>query len=47
LKKASEKGEISLINYISELSIYYENTILLLESERDLNKTLAELNQYL
>jgi cobalt-zinc-cadmium efflux system outer membrane protein len=47
LKKALDKGEISLINYIFELSIYYESVIKLLELEREMNKTLAELNQYL
>jgi outer membrane protein TolC len=47
LKKAFDKGEISLINYMLELSIYYESVNNLLKSERDLNKTIAELNQYL
>lgn len=47
LKKALDKGEISLIDYILELSIYYESVNKLLELERGLNKTLAELNQYM
>jgi len=47
LKKALDKGEISLIDYIMELSFYYESVNKLLEKERDLNKTLAELNQYM
>jgi len=47
LKKALDKGEISLIEYILELSFYYESVNKLLEKERDLNKTLAELNQYM
>ncbi len=47
LKKALNKGEISLIDYILELSIYYESVNKQLELERDLNKTLAELNQYM
>jgi len=47
LKKAFDKGEISLVNYIIELSIYYESENNLLKLERDLNKTIAELNQYL
>lgn len=47
LKKALDKGEISLINYIVELSIFYESAKKLLELERDLNKTMAELNHYL
>jgi len=47
LKKALDKGEITLINYILELSLYYESVNNQLELERNLNKTIAELNQYL
>ena len=47
LKKALDKGEISLIDYILELSFYYESVNNLLELERDMNNTIAELNQYL
>lgn len=47
LKKALDKGEISLIDYIIELSIYYENVYKMLDLEKELNKTVAELNQYL
>ncbi|MBU3926749.1 MAG: TolC family protein [Bacteroidetes bacterium] len=47
LVKALDKGEISLIYYMLELSIYYESVNNLLELERDLNKAIAELNQYL
>lgn len=47
LKKALDKGEISLINYILELSIYYESVDNLLELKRDMNITIAELNRYL
>lgn len=47
LKKALDKGEISLIDYIMELSIYYENVNKMLELNRDMNKAVAELNQYL
>ncbi len=47
LEKALDKGEITLINYILELSIYYQSRDNLLILERDLNSTLAELNQYL
>lgn len=47
LKKALDKGEISLIEYMLELSIYYESINNILKLERDMNKTLAELNQYL
>lgn len=46
LKKALDKGEITLIDYILELSIYYESENKLLSLEKDLNNTLAELNQY-
>jgi len=47
LEKALEKGQINLIDYILELSIYYESVNNLLEVERDMNNTVAELNQYL
>ena len=47
LKKALGKGGISLIDYILELSIYYESVSNLLELKRDMNKTIAVLNQYL
>jgi outer membrane protein, heavy metal efflux system len=47
LKKALDKGEISLIDYIIELSIYYESVNKLSQLELEMNKTLAELNQYL
>jgi len=47
LKKALDKGEITLIDYILELSIYYESVNNLLILDRDMNKTIAELNQYL
>lgn len=47
LKKALDKGEISLINYILELSIYYESVSNLLQLKRDMNIAIAELNQYL
>ena len=46
LKKALEKGEISLIDYLVELSYYYESVNKLLELEKELNKTCAALNQY-
>lgn len=47
LMKALDQGEISLIDYMLELSIYYESVNTLLEMERDLNKTYAELNQFI
>lgn len=46
IKKALDKGEISLINYLMEFSLYFESINKLLAMERDLNKTMAELNQY-
>ncbi|KKL22687.1 hypothetical protein LCGC14_2432960, partial [marine sediment metagenome] len=45
--KALDKGEISLIEYMLELSIYYESVNNLLQSEMEMNKTVAELNKYL
>ncbi len=45
--KALDKGEISLIEYMLELSIYYESINNLLQSEMEMNKTVAELNKYL
>jgi len=45
-KKALDQGEISLINYLVEFSLYYESVNKLLELERDMNKTMAELNRY-
>lgn len=47
LKKALDKGEITLIDYMLEFSIYYQSVTKLLELERDMNKTFAELNQYM
>jgi hypothetical protein len=47
IKKALDKGEISLIDYIFEFSLYYESVNKLLQLERDMNKTMAELNRYM
>ncbi|MCF8368292.1 MAG: TolC family protein [Bacteroidales bacterium] len=47
LKQALETGEISLIAYFYELNFYYDNLIQLIEMQRELNITLAELYQYL
>jgi uncharacterized protein YlxW (UPF0749 family) len=47
LQKALDKGEISLSEYIFELSLYYESTNKLLEMEQNQSKTYAELNRYL
>ena len=47
LKKALDQGEISLINYLMEFSLYYESVNKLLELERDMNKAMSELNRYM
>lgn len=47
IAKALDKGEISLIEYFLELSVYYESLNNLLQKELELNKTIAELNKYL
>lgn len=47
LKKALNQGEISLIDYLLEFSIYYESIKTSLKMERELNVTVAELNKYL
>jgi len=47
LKKALEMGEISFIEYILELSIYYDSVNKLHELERDMNKSVAELKLYM
>lgn len=46
LYRAFEKGEIDLIDYIRELSFYFESTQKLLELKTDLQKVMAELNKY-
>ena len=46
LKKALDKGELSLINYILELGIYYEMVQSKLETQRDLQLVIAELMQW-
>lgn len=47
LRKALEEGEISIVEYSLELAFYYEGIDKLLEMEKELHKTWAELNQYL
>jgi outer membrane protein TolC len=44
LQKALEKGEISLVEYLYELSFYYDSFENLLGMERDLNKVIVEMN---
>ena len=46
LKKSFDKGQLSVSEYFIELSFYYESAYKLLELERDLNKTIAELYKY-
>ncbi len=46
LEKAFNKGEISLTEYMYELSLYYESIHTLLDMEMNLNVALAELNRY-
>jgi outer membrane protein TolC len=45
LEKALNSGEISLINYLMELSVYYQSMDRLLDLELELNRTIAELNR--
>jgi len=47
LKKALDHGEINLIQYMMELSVYYESIDQQLLLEKELNNTIAELNQYM
>jgi hypothetical protein len=46
LQKALDKGEISLTEYMYELSLYYESTDKLFQMEMSLNVALAELKRY-
>ncbi len=47
LKKSLDKGEISLSEYLFELSLQYESIDTLLEMEQNLQKTLAEMQRFL
>ena len=44
LKKALDAGEISLLNYMVELGLYYNMVNQILEAERDYHKALTELS---
>ncbi len=44
LKKALDAGEISLLDYILEMGLYYDTINLTLEAERDYQKAFAELS---
>lgn len=46
LKMALYKGQLSLINYLLELSVYYETVDKYLETERDYQLAVAELQQW-
>lgn len=46
LQKALDKGEINLLTYLMELSLYYAGVDKLLEAEKSMNETLAELYRY-
>ena len=43
LQKALDAGEISLLNYFTEIALYYNTVNLALEAERDFQKSVAEL----
>ncbi len=46
LKMALDKGQLSLINYLLELSVYYETVDKYLETARDYQLAVAELQQW-
>lgn len=43
LRKALDAGELSLLDYILEIGLYYDTVNQMLQAERDYQKTLAEL----
>ena len=47
LKKALDKGEISLIEYLMELALYYESYSKMFDLQKDFNNIIAELYSYL
>ena len=47
LEKALNQGEISLIDYMLELSIYYESASKLLDLDRDMHKAFAEMSRFM
>jgi len=47
LLKALDVGEITLIDYIMELTIYYDSVNTLLQLERDMKKSVARLKQFM
>lgn len=46
LKKALDQGQLSLLSYLMELSIYYDAIDTLLEAERDYQHAISELRQW-
>ena len=46
LKKALDKGQISLIEYMLERGIYYESVNKMLDLQLDLQNSLTELYKY-
>lgn len=46
LNKAFEKGQLSLITYLQELTVYYETLDKYLEMQRDYQLAVAELQQW-
>lgn len=46
LKKALDKGQLSLINYLLEMAIYYDTIDKFLATERDYQLAVAELRQW-
>ena len=46
LKKAFDAGQISILNYVIEIGLYYDTVNQTLEAERDYMKALAELSAY-
>jgi cobalt-zinc-cadmium efflux system outer membrane protein len=46
LEKAMEKGEISVSEYFYEIRVFYDNKMELLNMEKELQDTLAQLNKY-
>jgi cobalt-zinc-cadmium efflux system outer membrane protein len=46
LKKALDKGEISLLNYLMEISLAYSTIDKYMKAENELNKAVVLLYQY-
>lgn len=46
LRKAFDKGQMSLITYLQELSVYYETVDMYMETRRDYQSAIAQLQQW-